>query len=295
MVQKVRRGDGLFSVFAHHSKFFQRFNYEKRIPFTDMIYLTFLGTAGGRFATVYQTRATGGIYFEHETEERICRLHIDPGPGALVHAKIHRIDPTKTDGIIVTHCHPDHYVDAEILVEAMTFGGRKKKGFLLGSKSTLEGIEGIGPCISKYFQKNVEQSIILENTSVKIGEVGITPTKSHHSDPTTVGLKIATEEGAISYVADTAFSNEVAQMHKGARVLILPTTRPRNARIPYHLTTDDALEFVKIVKPELCVLTHFGLKMIEANPESEAKWVEENSGVRCIAAQDGMKISIDRN
>lgn len=134
-----------------------------------MIKLTFLGTGGGRFATLFQTRATGGIYLEDFSSEKPFRVHIDPGPGALVRAGENGIDPTRTDAIIVSHCHPDHYVDAEILTEAMTMGGRRKRGSLLGSKSTLEGVENIGPCISKYFQKNVENCIVMENASVKLG------------------------------------------------------------------------------------------------------------------------------
>ncbi|MEM4308213.1 MAG: MBL fold metallo-hydrolase [Thermoplasmata archaeon] len=258
-----------------------------------MIKLTFLGTGGGRFATLYQTRATGGIYLEHTGLEKQSRVHIDPGPGALVHASRNGIDPTQTDAIIVTHCHPDHYVDAEILTEAMTMGGRRKRGFLLGSRSTLEGVDNIGPCISKYFQKNVETCMVIEKNNIKLGELVVTPAPTIHSDPTTVGLKFSTSSGVIAYVADTEFSKEIAGAYRNARVLILPVTRPRAAKIPYHLTTDDASEFASIVKPELCILTHFGLKMIEADPEAEARWIEQQTGVKCIAASDGMKIEID--
>ncbi|MCX8173159.1 MAG: MBL fold metallo-hydrolase [Thermoplasmata archaeon] len=258
-----------------------------------MIKLTFLGTGGGRFATLYQTRATGGVYLEDFTPEKPFRVHIDPGPGALVHAGRNGINPTQTDGIIVTHCHPDHYVDAEILTEAMTMGGRRKKGFLLGSRSTLEGVENIGPCISRYFQKNVETCMIIEKTSMKLGELVVTPAPAIHSDPTTVGLRISTNTGIIAYVADTEFSKEIAGAYRNARVLILPVTRPRAAKIPYHLTTDDAAEFAAIVKPELCIITHFGLKMLEADPEAEARWIEQQSKVKCIAASDGMKIEVD--
>ena len=42
-----------------------------------MVRITFLGTGGGRFATIYQARATGGFYIEDGRN-----LHVDPGPGA---------------------------------------------------------------------------------------------------------------------------------------------------------------------------------------------------------------------
>ncbi len=91
-----------------------------------MTRLTLLGTGGGRFATVTQERATGGVYLEDGVS-----LHIDPGPGSLVMMKRARLDPMRTDGILVSHCHPDHYTDAEVLLEAMTNGTQTQRGFLL--------------------------------------------------------------------------------------------------------------------------------------------------------------------
>ncbi|RLF48539.1 MAG: MBL fold metallo-hydrolase, partial [Thermoplasmata archaeon] len=96
-----------------------------------MAEIRFLGTGGGRFATILQARATGGIYIE----DGRTKLHIDPGPGALVQMKKYGINPMKIDALLISHCHPDHYVDAPVIIEAMSKGGKKKRGALLGSKS----------------------------------------------------------------------------------------------------------------------------------------------------------------
>ena len=96
----------------------------------------FLGTGGGRFATIYQVRSTGGIYVNDGT-----RLHIDPGPSALMNLSRLSLDPARTDAVLISHCHPDHYADAEMLIEGMTKGGFKRSGTLVGSESVLRWID----------------------------------------------------------------------------------------------------------------------------------------------------------
>ncbi|MCE5296700.1 MAG: MBL fold metallo-hydrolase, partial [Euryarchaeota archaeon] len=73
-----------------------------------MTTLTFLGTGGGRFSTIYQVRGTGGLYVKDG-----ANIHIDPGPGAAVNMAKLKMDPAKTDVLLISHCHPDHYSDAE--------------------------------------------------------------------------------------------------------------------------------------------------------------------------------------
>jgi ribonuclease BN (tRNA processing enzyme) len=89
--------------------------------------ITFLGTGGGRHTTMYQTRCTGGMLVEHGNGKH---LHIDPGPGALTQMKRIHYDLTRTESLIVSHAHPDHYSDAESVIEGMTFGGWKRRGCL---------------------------------------------------------------------------------------------------------------------------------------------------------------------
>ena len=253
-----------------------------------MTRLIFLGTGGGRFATIYQMRATAGIYIDDG-----IRMHIDPGPGALVHLHRAGIDPTMTDAILLSHCHPDHYTDAEILIEAMTLGGTKKRGTVIGSKSVFEGVKDFSPAISSYHAKLVEHKIsMVPRNRVKVGHVAIEATPSAHSDEFTIGFRIFTSNGVISYISDTALVPEVIQAHRMARVLIIACTRPQRSRIPHHLNTEDAAEIVKVVKPEIAVLTHFGLRILRHDPDKEAEWIQNTTGIQTVAAKDGLMLNI---
>ena len=256
-----------------------------------MAKITFLGTGGGRFATIYQARATGGIYIEDQKN-----LHIDPGPGALVRMRSVGIDPLKTDAILVSHCHPDHYLDAEILIEAMTEGGSRKQGILLGSESVIEGNGDFGPAISKYhLSKPKVVKVMLPFTKVSLKPLEIFATPSAHSDTSSVGFRIQTTNGMVSYVSDTQLVEQVIKAHRHSRLLIASVTRPLGQRIPHHLSTEDAGYLIEKLRPELAVITHFGMRVIQENPETQAKWIEERSGVKTIAARDYMTLELKKD
>jgi ribonuclease BN (tRNA processing enzyme) len=256
-----------------------------------MVRITFLGTGGGRFATIYQARATGGIYVEDQRN-----LHIDPGPGALVRMRSVGIDPLLTDAILVSHCHPDHYLDTEILIEAMTEGGSRKQGILLASQSVIEGNGDFGPAISKYhLSKPKAVKVMQPFTKVSMKPLEISATPSAHSDTSSIGFKILTSAGMVSYVSDTQLVEQVIKAHKHSRLLIACVTRPLGQRIPHHLSTEDAGYLLEKTKPELAVITHFGMRVIQENPETQAKWIEERSGVKTVAARDFMMLELKKD
>jgi len=246
--------------------------------------LTFLGTGGGRHTTMYQTRCTGGIIVEHGKEKF---LHIDPGPGALTQMKRIHYEPSKTSSLIVSHAHPDHYSDAEVVIEGITNGGWKKRGHLYGSTTVIDGECGIGPCISKYHIGMINNVTVLKpEMIIDIEGMRTEVTRTDHSDPSTVGFRFDSGNGLISYVSDTGFSEDIADQHIGSRVLILPVTTPDDLRIHHHLCTEDAIQFINIVKPEMAIFIHLGIVMIKNDPNIQARTAEKATGIRTIAARD---------
>jgi phosphoribosyl 1,2-cyclic phosphodiesterase len=125
-----------------------------KLPMNSEIEITLLGTGGGRFATITQKRRTAGIRIISEN----LNFHLDSGPGALVYSISEGLNPQKLNAVFVSHCHPDHYTDAEVLIEAMTKGTTKKRGVLVASRSVLHGNEmGLNPVVSKYHQQMPER------------------------------------------------------------------------------------------------------------------------------------------
>jgi phosphoribosyl 1,2-cyclic phosphodiesterase len=252
--------------------------------------LTFLGTGGGRFTTITQKRRTAGIRIQYEK----ANIHLDPGPGALIHSLNAGLNPQKINTILISHSHPDHYNDAEILIEAMTHGTTTKRGTLATAHSVLYGNEQTETSISKYHQQMPEQVIDAKpGTAFNIQNLKITATKAKHTDPDAIGFRIKTPtHGDIAYTSDTEYFADLSKPYTGTRVLILCVLRPTGSPWKGHMTTDDAIRIIEETKPEMAILTHFGIKMIMKSPANEAKLVQEKTGTPTTAATDGMHISI---
>ena len=222
---------------------------------------------------ITQRRRTAGIRLVHGD----THVQVDPGPGAVVFSNWARLSPQKLDGLVVTHCHPDHYTDAEVLVEAMTHGTKDKRGVLAAPDSVLRGNDDYDPSISTYHQ----------------GLVGsierLTPGHCVNVD----GVRFEAETpdaGVIGYTSDTAYFPEIGELYCGNRLLMVCTMWPRDNPLKYHLCTDDAKMILEGASPGCAVLTHFGMKMLNADPEKEAAYLEEATGVPTVAARDGMEI-----
>ena len=151
----------------------------------------------------------------------------------------------------------------------------------------------MGPCISKYHLGIVDgHQVFRPGDVLDVDGMQVDIKAAKHSDPTNVGFIFHTENGLVSYVSDTEFTEEIAKQYIGSRVLILPVTTPMGNRIKYHLCTDDAIKFVDIVKPELAIFIHLGVVIIRRGPDSEAALVQEATGVRSIAGHDLMILDV---
>ncbi len=160
-------------------------------------YIKFLGTAGARFVMLKQLRSSGGIWISYEGSNII----IDPGPGSLVRCAMSRpkLDPTKLDGIILTHRHLDHSNDLNVMIEAMTEGGFKKKGVVFMPEDAI----GRDPIILKHLREVMEKVTVLkENEHYRVGNINFeAPLKLKHPVET-YGLRFHLRE-TVAFITDT--------------------------------------------------------------------------------------------
>lgn len=252
--------------------------------------ITFLGTAGGRIVIMTQTRASGGFILEMDNE----LIHIDPGPGALVRAKQYGIVLRKLTGLIVSHAHPDHYTDAEMIIESLTEGTRKKRGFLIGNEHVIRGGKEYRPAISPFHLKLLDRYEILRpEGKTKIGNIEITATPTKHGENKALGFVFRGSK-TLGYVGDSEYFGGLEKHFEGSDYLVVNVLRPRDVSWPEHMNSNQAVKLLEKVRPSLAVIQHFGMKMLKANPEREAKWIEKQTGVKTIAARDGMRIDLDK-
>mgnify|MGYP001073910031 FL=1 len=221
-------------------------------------------------------------------------MHLDPGPGALIYSLETGLNPQKIMAVLVSHRHPDHYTNAEILIEAMTRGMLNKRGIVAAPRSVLFGNEESGPAISRYHQRMPEKVIEVKPGVVfHVGDARIVATEAKHSDPDAVGFRFEIPEvGDIAYTSDTEYFEGVGKAYEGVRLLILCVMRPSGNPWMGHMTPEDAIKIVAEVKPEMAAATHFGMKMIFNGPDRQIKLIEEKTGVPTLAASDGMHLRV---
>jgi phosphoribosyl 1,2-cyclic phosphodiesterase len=254
-----------------------------------MSFIKFLGTAGARFVVMKQLRASGGVWVSVGG----TNLYIDPGPGALVRClnSKPKVDPSTLDGILLTHKHLDHSGDINVMIEAMTEGGFKKRGVLFAPKDAFEE----DPVIFNYLRGYVERvEILKENAEYQLGEIRFSTAKRHRHRVETYGLNLKTSPRTISLITDTKFFPELPDLYRG-EILIIHVVRlkPIKDEAIDHLSIEDVKAIVRKVKPRLTLLTHFGMTMIKAKPWVVAAELEKELGLNVIAASDGMKIDLE--
>lgn len=251
-----------------------------------MSFIKFLGTAGARFVVTKQLRSSGGLWMSvGETN-----LSIDPGPGALVRClnSKPKLEPSTLDGILLTHKHLDHSGDVNVMIEAMTEGGFKKKGVLFAPEDALEE----DPVVLRYLRAYVEKVIVLkENTEYRIGEIQFSTTRKHQHRVETYGINFKIKPHSVSLISDTRFFPELPRLYRG-EILIIHVVRlkPIVDEPIEHLSIEDVKTIVKKVKPRLTILTHFGMTMIRAKPWEVASELEKELGLKVMAASDGLKL-----
>ena len=250
--------------------------------------IVFLGTGGDSFVVGKQLRGSGGIVLRTED----LQFHIDPGPGSLTMAKMWGVNIRENHVVLCTSAHLNHSHDLNAVISAMTYNGMDTAGIIMGPKTVIEGVDDCGPSLSRYHRKLVTKLIELNvDKRLAIEDVEIKPLPTFHSDPHAIGFRFTTPHYTICYSGDTGYHQDLIESYKDCDVLILNTVFPANSdKSDDHLSTEDAAILIDEVRPALCIITHFGKKMIESDPIQEARDLQIKTGVQCIAARDGLVI-----
>jgi ribonuclease BN (tRNA processing enzyme) len=255
---------------------------------TPRNWIKFIGTAGARFVVARQLRASGGLWLSFQG----VNLYMDPGPGALVRclSANPRLDPTALDGILLSHKHLDHSGDINAMIEAMTEGGYRPKGVLFAPQEALEK----DPVILRYIRSYLGRiEILRENETYSLGELRFSTAGRHHHSVETYGFNFHLPQATLSYITDTKFHPDLISQYPGEVLLlnvVLLAEMP-DRKID-HLSFEDVKAILKETRAKVIVLTHFGTRILQADPSALAERLCEETGIKIIAAQDGMTLEI---
>jgi phosphoribosyl 1,2-cyclic phosphodiesterase len=248
-------------------------------------FIKFLGTAGARFVMIKQLRASGGIWISYQG----TNVLIDPGPGSIVRCATSRpkLDPSKLDAIILTHRHLDHSGDINVMIEAMTEGGFKKRGVVFSPGDAIDE----DTVILKHAMNFPEKIEILQaSRNYSVGNFQFQTSPRHIHPVETYGLKFNFKNTSVSLLTDTKYFKELADFYKSDILIICVVFYEPRPGID-HLCLADAESLIKEINPKKAILTHFGMTMLKAKPHIQAEKLSGELGISVEAAYDGMTLN----
>ncbi len=240
---------------------------------------------------INQFLATGGLWLNLDGTQ----ILIDPGPGCIVQSAKRKLKADKLSAIILSHRHLDHSADINIMVEAMTQGGFKRHGRLFAPADALE----TEPVIFSYLRDNLDGVEVLEEgKSYTIDTISFTTPVRHVHPVETYGMVFKTAEYSFSLITDTRYFDDLPRYYGGELLIInvvfLEPRKPdENISLPAdHLSVPEAERLIEELKPKVAILTHFGMGMWRGKPWEIAERLTETTGIKVIAARDGMRFDL---
>lgn len=247
-------------------------------------FIKFLGTAGARFVMIRQLRASGGVWISAAGKNII----FDPGPGSIVHCNSSRpkLDPSNLDAIILSHRHLDHCADVNVMIEAMTEGGFKKRGVLFCPQDAVDE----DPVVLKHTRGFINETEILkENSTYALDDFSFQTSMLHIHPVETYGIKFKIDKTTVAFLTDTKYFPELKDFYSSDILVISVVFYQPRPEIE-HLNLWDASAIINMTKPKKAILTHFGMTMLKAKPHLQALKLSKELGIEVVAAYDGMTL-----
>jgi ribonuclease BN (tRNA processing enzyme) len=123
-----------------------------------------------------------------------------------------------------------------------------------------------------------------------IDSVSMTTSVRHRHPVETYGMVFRSSGHSVGYLADTRYFEGLTDSYKADVVIInMVLTEPRPID---HLSIPDAERIIKEIKPQTAILSHFGMHVWQARPWRIAEELSQRTGVRVIAARDGLKFDL---
>jgi len=256
------------------------------MPIESNNFIKFLGTAGARFVMIKQLRASAGIWVSSGSKN----ILLDPGPGSIVHCNRSRpkLDPTKLDAIILTHRHLDHAGDINVMIEAMTEGGFKKRGILFCPGDALDD----DPVVLRHTRNFLNKIQVLKALSqYKVGDFVFYTSMRHRHPAETYGIKFKIGGSSLAILTDTQYFPGLEDFYR-ADILIISVVFYQPRPEIEHLSLAEARQIISQIRPRKTILTHFGMTMLKAKPHLVARKLTEELGSEVVAAYDGMTLRL---
>jgi ribonuclease BN (tRNA processing enzyme) len=182
---------------------------------------------------------------------------IDLGTGTFARLQQH-VPAEAVSSVVITHAHPDHFVDLYALFYFRLFHQPQLPPVdLFAPPGLLDAVSSYAP---PERQSEIRSSFrvhdVVPRQRFQLGPFEVEPHEMRHH-PATVGLRVSSGDLRFAYSADTGPSPEIVSLARGADLFLCEATWPlADPRAPNHLSAEDAGRYAEAAEVRSLLLTH---------------------------------------
>ena len=227
--------------------------------------VTILGSSG-TYASV--GNACSGYLVEFDG----YRVVLDCGPGTLANLQRH-IDPTEIDALVLTHCHPDHWLELPVLRNALKYCLGHEGLAVYGTEETLSMAEVV--CHHE-LAPTLLCEVIADGEDLVLGPFRMRTSRTQHP-PETLAVRLDAGGESVAYSADTGAGWSFAELGAGIDLALCDATAldtERDRVVGLHLTAAQAGEMARTSGVGQLVISHLlpGGDPVEYQDEAAAAY-----------------------
>ncbi|HEX6399779.1 MAG TPA: MBL fold metallo-hydrolase [Actinomycetota bacterium] len=185
-------------------------------------------------------------------------LWVDAGTGTF--ARLQQVIPVDGVGaMLITHGHPDHFIDMIPTFYARHYGGLGEPGLPLWSPG---GFTDIVAALVAEGGRNVMAEAYAFQTAVagqpfEVGPFRVTPFEMEHIGVLSLGYRVEAGGTVLAYTGDTGPCDAAIELGRDADLFLCEATYQNASRLyPFHLSAAQAGEVATAAGSGHLVLTH---------------------------------------